>query len=71
MAHLLWNSHGSLDTDLVARFESQHASCIYVPKQLTVAEPHPVGPALLLPVCLHIQVMQTIVVDLKWAVKVT
>ena len=61
---LLWSGDGSLDSDLVPRLEGHHSSCLNVSEHLTVAESDPVGPSLLLPVGLHIQVMQTIVVNL-------
>ena len=60
----LWNADRSLDANLIPRFEGQDASCIDVSQQLAVSEPHPVGAALLLPVGLDVQVMESIIVHL-------
>ena len=64
MTHSLWCDNGPLHPDLVPWFEGQHSRGLNVTEQLTVTEPHPVGPTLLLPVGLYIQVMESITVHL-------
>ena len=64
---ILWCGDGSLHSNFVPWLEGGYTSGLSPSYQLAVGIPYPVGTPLLLPIGLHIQVMKTIVVDLRCA----